>query len=142
MYSTSPDSLTWTKSAGRAFYKITGENTDSLSDTTVAVDLLDNPVRPAVSFGGSENESSYELIGYGNVNYLTKYFELTNGVYPEVSSIVVGATASKAKQYSIEIKTSPTDTWKSVYRTIADEYSTDFLKYTFSTPIRLSNIRM
>lgn len=142
LYSTSPDSLTWTKSAGRAFYKITGENTDSLSDTTVAVDLLDNPVRPAVSFGGSENESSYELIGYGNVNYLTKYFELTNGVYPEVSSIVVGATASKAKQYSIEIKTSPTDTWKSVYRTIADEYSTDFLKYTFSTPVRLSNIRM
>lgn len=142
LYSTSQDSLTWTKSAGRAFYKITGENTDSLSDTTVAVDLLDNPVRPAVSFGGSENESSYELIGYGNVNYLTKYFELTNGVYPEVSSIVVGATASKAKQYSIEIKTSPTDTWKSVYRTIADEYSTDFLKYTFSTPIRLSNIRM
>ena len=142
LYSTSPDSLTWTKSAGRAFYKITGENTDSLSDTTVAVDLLDNPVRPAVSFGGSENESSYELIGYGNVNYLTKYFELTNGVYPEVSSIVVGATASKGKQYSIEIKTSPTDTWKSVYRTIADEYSTDFLKYTFSTPVRLSNIRM
>ena len=142
LYSTSPDSLTWTKSAGRAFYKITGENTDSLSDTTVAVDLLDNPVRPAVSFGGSENESSYELIGFGNVNYLTKYFELTNGVYPEVSSIVVGATASKAKQYSIEIKTSPTDTWKSVYRTIADEYSTDFLKYTFSTPVRLSNIRM
>jgi len=142
LYSTSQDSLTWTKSAGRAFYKITGENTDSLSDTTVAVDLLDNPVRPAVSFGGSENESSYELIGYGNVNYLTKYFELTNGVYPEVSSIVVGATTSKAKQYSIEIKTSPTDTWKSVYRTIADEYSTDFLKYTFSTPVRLSNIRM
>ena len=142
LYSTSPDSLTWTKSAGRAFYKITGENTDSLSDTTVAVDLLDSPVRPAVSFGGSENESSYELIGFGNVNYLTKYFELTNGVYPEVSSIVVGATASKAKQYSIEIKTSPTDTWKSVYRTIADEYSTDFLKYTFSTPVRLSNIRM
>lgn len=142
LYSTSADALTWTKSAGRAYYKLTGENTDALSDTTVAVDLLDNPVRPAVSFGGSENESSYELIGYGNVNYLTKYFDLINGVYPEVSSIVVGATASKAKQYSIEVKTTPTDTWKSVYRTIADEYSTDFLKYTFSTPIRLSNIRM
>lgn len=144
----SSDNLTWQKSSGRAYYILEGENSSSLSDTTVAYDMLDNPIRIATNFGGSENESSYEIIGYGGVQYLNKSFDPISvsiqgvATYPSVASIIIGATASTSKQYSVEVKLTPDSEWLSVYRTIADPYSYEFLKYTFKDPVQISNIRI
>jgi hypothetical protein len=144
----STDNVSWQKASGRAYFLLEGENTSSISDSTVSFDMLDNPIRIATNFGGTDDESSYEIIGYGGVQYLNKTLDPVSvseqgvATYPSVASITVGATASTPKQYSIEVKLTPDSDWLSVYKTIADQYSYDFLKYTFKDPVQLSNIRI
>ena len=63
-------------------------------------------------------------------------------VYPTVINIVVGASSSMPKNYSIEIKENPNDEWKSVFDTISDEDTYEFINYKFDTPKQLSHIRL
>ena len=140
----------WIKTLGVSGYtKVSSSNItgDALSGRDILLDILENPIREAITFGGSSDESLYEIIGDNQHNYilkkLNKILDASGSlVYPTVINIVVGASSSMPKNYSIEIKENPNDEWKSVFDTISDEDTYEFINYKFDTPKQLSYIRL
>lgn len=145
-----PDLAKWIKTLGVSGYvSITSSNINGtpLGCRDIMLDILENPVRDAITFGGSSDESLYETIGDTQFNYIVKKLnKITdingNKVYPSVVNIVVGATAALPKNYSIEVKENPSDEWMSVFDTIADEDTYEFLDYKFDEPKQLCQIRL
>lgn len=140
----------WIKTLGVSGYiKVSSSNItgDPLSGRDIMLDILENPVREAITFGGSSDESLYEIIGDNQFNYILKKLNKISDasgslVYPTVINIVVGASSSMPKNYSIEVKENPNDEWKSVFDTISDEDTYEFINYKFDTPKQLSHIRL
>ena len=139
----------WIKTLNVSGYiKISASNIegDPLSGRDIMLDILQNPIRDANSFGGSD-EKEFEVIGDSQFNFILKKLnKITDAsgakVYPEVTNIVVGATSNTPKNYSVEVKETPDSEWISIYDTIADEDTLEFLNFKFDTPKRLSQIRL
>jgi hypothetical protein len=139
----------WIKTLNSSGYvKISASNIEGepLSGRDIMLDILENPIRDANSFGGS-NEKEFEVIGDTQFNYILKKLNKitdTTGakVYPEVTNIVIGATSAVPKNFSVEVKTTPTSEWLPVFDTISDEDTLEFLNYKFDTPQRLCQIRL
>ena len=144
------DLAKWIKTLGVSGYvSITSSNINGtpLSGRDIMLDILENPVRDAVTFGGSSDENAYETIGDTQFNYIVKKLnKITdvngNKVYPSVVNIVVGASSSIPKNYSIEVKENPSDEWMPVFDTISDEDTYEFLDYKFDEPKQLCQIRL
>lgn len=134
------------------YYKITSSNISEnpLSSTDLVLDLYERPIREAEYFGSDSSLQKYELFGDKNSNFIlkkmTKTFEdLTNpanDIYPVVSKVIIGATAVKPKNYVLEIKTSVDGMFKKVFDTVIDSATTDYLVYTFDTPLNIVEMRL
>jgi len=144
------DLAKWIKTLDKSGYiKLLGSNIlgDPLSSRDILLDILETPIREVNTFGGGTDESQFEVIGDDQFTYILKKInKITdasgNSVYPEVINIVVGATSSLPKNYSLEVKELPTSEWISILDTISDEDTYEFLNYTFDTPKQLSQIRL
>ena len=134
------------------YYKITSSNISEspLASTDLVLDIFERPIREAEYFGSDSSLQKYELFGDKNSNFitkkLTKSFEdlndPANDIYPVVSKVIIGATASKPKNYMLEIKTSVNGMFKKVFDTVVDSSTTDYLVYTFDTPLSVVEMRL
>ena len=135
-----------------AYYKIVSSNiTESpLSSTDIILDIFEKPIRDAQYFGSDSTLQKYELFGDKKSNYILKKLDKSfedlanpsNDIYPTISKIVIGATASKPKNYILEIKTSVDGNWEKVFDTLCDSTTTDYFVYTFETPISIVEMRL
>ena len=116
----------------------------AISNTIMAQDILGKNLYEATNFGGSSNISKYERIGSGDAYILNMYFtpDSQTYLYPLVSAIDIGVTSSVSKNYSVEIKTTPTAKWQTLFINVSDITTIDFIRYKFTTSTRLSNIRV
>lgn len=148
-YATSSDASTWILETGKSFqYSFTASDASAQPQSAVneLQDALEIPIYDTVTFGGADDETIYELIGVGDRRYIVmKINQVTENnvlVYPAISSVEVGLTADKPKSYLVEAKVNPTDAWISLFTMIADNESREYFRYTFSSPVRLSEIRL
>jgi hypothetical protein len=149
-YAISDNTSVWELETGKSFryeFKASDASSQPQASYTEIQDALEIPVREATYFGGAENEAEYELIGIGNQRYLVmninKVTEENVLQYPEISSIEVGLTADKPKNYLVEVKTDPSNSeWTSLFTMIADSETRDYFRYTFAAPIRLASVRI
>lgn len=135
-----------------AYTKFTSENKalSALSGVNILYDILEYPIREAVSFGGSEDLTKYEVIGNEQAIYLAKkmqkvYEDLSNpsnDIYPSVTSIVIGATASAPRYYILEIQSEVNGEWHPVFENLADSTTIDYLNYTFDSPQTIVAIKL
>ena len=135
-----------------AYTKFTSENkaASALSGTDILYDILEYPIREAVSFGGSDDLTKYEVIGNEQAIYLIKKMQKTyedlsnpaNDIYPSVTSIVIGATASSPRYYILEIQSEVNGEWHQVFENLADETTIDYLNYTFDAPQTVVAIKL
>jgi len=133
-----------TKQIGYLGFVSSFKDGSAISNTIMAQDILGKNLYEATNFGGSSNISRYERIGSGDAYILNMYFtpDSQTYLYPLVSSIDVGVTSSVSKNYSVEVKTSPTAKWQTLFINVSDVTTTDFIRYKFTTSLRLSNIRV
>jgi hypothetical protein len=148
-YAISSDASSWTLETGKSFqYSFTASDASAQPQSAIneLQDALEIPIYDTVTFGGSDDETIYELIGVGDRRYIVmRINQVTENnvlVYPAISSVEVGLTADKPKSYLIEAKVNPTDAWTSLFTMIADNESREYFRYTFSSPVRLSDIRL
>lgn len=149
-YAISDDASEWDLETGKSFqYEFTAS--DASAQPQLAYnelqDALEIPVHEVVTLGGADNETEYELIGVGNRRYIVMHIDkvLEDNVlqFPKISSVEVGLTADKPKNYLVEAKINLTDSeWTPLFTMIADNESRDYVRYTFSTPVRLALVRL
>ena len=144
---------TWIRLANTSpYYKITAFNTSSaeLSSKDYLLDLFEIPLKEVSVYGGSSDLSKYEVIGNDQANYVYKKFDpvyvdssnSSNNIYPTVTNLIVGATAKNTKTYILQVKKTKTSEWEDVVENIADPQTTDYLNFTFTTPISLYAARI
>ena len=114
-----------------------------LSGTYFIQDILDNTIRTATAFGGAaapdQTDTFGDGSGYSVINYLTK----VSGVYPIVKSIEFCITASIPKNFTLEVKSSPNDTWQELLHMYASSRTQEYFRYVFtSNSLRLYAIRL
>ena len=147
------DNLSWIRIANTSpYYKITAFNTASaeLSSKDYLLDIYEVPFKEVSVYGGSSDLSKYEVIGNEQVNYVYKKFDpvyedatnSANNIYPTVTNLIVGATAKNTKTYIIQIKKTKISDWENIVENIADPETTDYLSFTFTTPISLYAARI
>jgi len=147
------DNLSWIRIANTSpYYKITAFNTASaeLSSKDYLLDIYEVPFKEVSVYGGSSDLSKYEVIGNEQVNYVYKKFDpvyedatnSANNIYPTVTNLIVGATAKNTKTYIIQVKKTKISDWENIVENIADSETTDYLSFTFTTPISLYAARI
>lgn len=147
------DNLTWIRIANTSpYYKITAFNTASaeLSSEDYLLDIYEVPFKEVSVYGGSSDLSKYEVIGNEQANYVYKKFNpvyedatnSANNIYPTVTNLIVGATAKNTKTYIIQVKKTKISDWENIIENIADPETTDYLSFTFTTPISLYAARI
>ena len=147
------DNLTWIRIANTSpYYKITAFNTASaeLSSKDYLLDIYEVPYKEVSVYGGSSDLSKYEVIGNEQANYIYKKFNpvyedatnSANNIYPTVTNLIVGATAKNTKTYVIQVKKTKISDWENIVENIADPETTDYLSFTFTTPISLYAARI
>lgn len=148
-YAISTDASTWELETGKSFqYAFTASDSSAQPQLSYneLQDALEIPIQEVVTLGGANNETEYELIGVGNRRYIvmhiTKVLEDNTSQYPKISSVEVGLTADKPKNYLVEAKINTTDEWTPLFSMIADNDSRDYMRYTFAAPVRLASIRL
>ena len=114
-----------------------------LSGTYFIQDILDNTIRTATAFGGAaapdQTDTFGDGSGYSVINYLTK----VSGVYPIVKSIEFCITASIPKNFTLEVKSSPNDTWQELLHMYASSRTQEYFRYVFtSNSLRLYAVRL
>lgn len=134
------------------YYKITSSNISEtpVSSTDLVLDIFERPIREAQYFGSDSSLQKYELFGDKNSNYITKKLTKTfedldnpeNDLYPIISRVIIGATASKPKNYVFEIKTTVDGMFKKVFDTVVDSTTTDYLVYAFESPTQIVEMRL
>jgi hypothetical protein len=145
--------LTWIRIANTSpYYKITAFNTASaeLLSKDYLLDIFEVPLKEVSVYGGSSDLSKYEVIGNEQANYVYKKFEpvyedttnSANNIYPTVTNLIVGATAKNTKTYILQIKKTKTSEWEDIVENIADSETTDYLNFTFTTPLSLYAARI
>jgi hypothetical protein len=147
------DNLTWIRIANTSpYYKITAFNTASaeLSSKDYLLDIFEVPLKEVSVYGGSSDLSKFEVIGNDQTNYVYKKFDpvyedptdSANNIYPTVTNLIVGATAKNTKTYKLQVKKTKTSDWEDIVENIADPETTDYLSFTFTTPISLYAARI
>ena len=147
------DNLSWIRIANTSpYYKITAFNTASaeLSSKDYLLDIYEVPFKEVSVYGGSSDLSKYEVIGNEQANYVYKKFDpvyedatnSANNIYPTVTNLIVGATAKNTKTYIIQVKKTKISDWENIIENIADPETTDYLSFTFTTPISLYAARI
>ena len=147
------DNLSWIRIANTSpYYKITAFNTASaeLSSKDYLLDIYEVPFKEVSVYGGSSDLSKYEVIGNEQANYVYKKFDpvyedatnSANDIYPTVTNLIVGATAKNTKTYIIQVKKTKISDWENIIENIADPETTDYLSFTFTTPISLYAARI
>ena len=147
------DNLSWIRIANTSpYYKITAFNTASaeLSSEDYLLDIFEVPFKEVSVYGGSSDLSKYEVIGNEQANYVYKKFDpvyedatnSANNIYPTVTNLIVGATAKNTKTYIIQVKKTKISDWENIVENIADPETTDYLSFTFTTPISLYAARI
>lgn len=114
-----------------------------LSGTYFIQDILDNTLRAATTFGGAAAPDQTDTFGdgysYSVINYLTK----VSGVYPIVKSIEFCVTASMPKNFVLEVKAGPNDSWQELLYMYASSRTQEYFRYVFtSNSLRLYAIRL
>ncbi len=114
-----------------------------LSGTYFIQDILDNTLRAATAFGGAAAPDQTDTFGdgysYSVINYLTK----VSGVYPIVKSIEFCVTASIPKNFVLEVKAGPNDSWQELLYMYASSRTQEYFRYVFtSNSLRLYAIRL
>ena len=66
----------------------------------------------------------------------------SNNIYPTVTNLIVGATAKNTKTYILQVKRTKTSDWEDIVENIADPETTDYLSFTFTTPVSLYAARI
>ena len=144
---------TWIRIANTSpYYKITAFNTASaeLSSKDYLLDLFEIPLKEVSVYGGSSDLSKFEVIGNDQANYIYKKFDpvyedLTNSannIYPTLTNLIVGATAKNTKTYILQVKKTKSSDWEDIVENIADPETTDYLNFTFTTPLSLYAARI
>jgi hypothetical protein len=144
---------TWVRIANTSpYYKITAFNTASaeLSSKDYLLDLFEIPLKEVSVYGGSSDLSKYEVIGNDQANYIYKKFDpvyedttnSANNIYPIITNLIVGVTAKNTKTYILQIKKTKTSDWENIVENIADPETTDYLNFTFTTPLSLYAARI
>ena len=147
------DNLTWIRISNTSpYYKITAFNTASaeLSSKDYLLDIYEVPFKEVSVYGGSSDLSKYEVIGNEQANYVYKKFNpvyedatnSANNIYPTVTNLIVGATAKNTKTYILQVKRTKASDWEDIVENIADPETTDYLSFTFTTPISLYAARI
>lgn len=106
-------------------------------------DILENTIRTASSFGGFSNPSQTDTFGDGNGYSVINYLDKVSGQYPKVKSIEFCLTASTPKNYILEAKTGPLESWNELVSMYASVRTKEFFRYVFSSDnLRLYAVRL
>ena len=140
------ESGTWVLLRGiTGYYKLYAEAAGAtpLPGFTQTEDALGRGIREATNFGGASDESDFEIIGVGDKRTVTKCLDLdNNGEWPQVTSVSVGATATKGKAYIVEALPVGSTVWEPLFYSVANDSTRKFRKWTFSSSPRLQAVRV
>lgn len=116
---------------------------DILVGSYLVQDILDVTIRTAATLGGKEIPDQTETIGNGNSYSLINILDKESNQYPIVKSIEFCLTSTVAKNYVLEVKTSPTSDWNEVLYMYASSRTQEFFRYVFaSNSLRLYAARL
>ena len=120
------------------------ENSDDilLGDYLVQ-DIFENTVKTSASLGGADEPNQTETIGDGLRHSIVNYLSKVSGSYPIVKSIEFGLTSDTPKNYILEVKRTPEDTWNELLYMYASDITLEYYRYVFtSNSLRLYAIRL
>lgn len=114
-----------------------------LSGTYYIQDILDNTIRTATAFGGAAAPDQTDTFGDGNGYSVINYLTQVSGLYPVVKSVEFCVTASVAKNFVLEVKSSPTGAWYELVYMYASSRTQEYFRYVFtSNALRLYAVRL
>jgi hypothetical protein len=116
---------------------------DILTGSYLVQDIFENTVKVAADFGGVDSPNQTETIGDGLRHSVVNFLEKVSGSYPIVKSIEFGITSDTPKNYILEVKRTPTDTWHELLYMYASDQTLEYYRYVFtSNSLRLYAIRL
>lgn len=116
---------------------------DILSGNYFVQDILDNTLRVASTLGGKEDPDQTETFGDGVGYSLINILDKVSNNYPIVKSIEFCLTSVVAKNYVLEVKTSPTADWTEILYMYASSRTKEYFRYVFSSnSLRLYAVRL